>query len=190
MGVLIETERLCLRPMTLTDLDAFLVLPYAPPPFDRRTAIGRLRADAREWQSRGHGMAAILHRADGRFLGRVALNYSPQTDETWFGAALHRHSWGRGYAIEAASAYIGWAFRDLGLGDVSAMVSPESPRSIRLVERLGMTARRTLVSSATSVEVVYVVACENWPPDRADPLAAPDRDSARPSSRGEVVRCA
>jgi Acetyltransferase (GNAT) domain len=99
--VLIETERLSLRPMTIADLDQFVALRYVAPPFDRGHAIERLHADEREWKARGHGMLAILKRGSGRFLGRVALKYSAQSDETWFGLALHRDAWGHGFATEA-----------------------------------------------------------------------------------------
>ena len=159
--MLIETERLSLRPMTIADLDEFLALPYVPPPFDRRRAIERLHADEREWKDRGHGMLAILDRAGGRFLGRVALNYWAQSDETLFGLALHRDAWGHGYATEAGRACIDWGFRDLGVPYLSALIHPENTRSIRLVERLGMTPLRTDVLLEVPV-LVYWISCEDW----------------------------
>jgi RimJ/RimL family protein N-acetyltransferase len=173
-GVLIETERLSLRPMTIDDLDQFVALPYVAPPFDRDQAIERLHADEREWKDRGHGMLAILERGSGRFLGRVALKYWAQSDETWFGSALYRDAWGHGFATEAGHACIDWGFRDLGVPCVSAMIHPENTRSIKLVERLGMTPLRAEVLLEDSV-LVYGITREEWQAASSDRTAVPGR---------------
>jgi RimJ/RimL family protein N-acetyltransferase len=172
--VLIETERLSLRPMTMADLDQFVALPYVAPPFDRGHAIERLHADEREWKARGHGMLAILERGSGRFLGRVALKYSAQSDETWFGLALHRDAWGHGFATEAGRACIDWGFRELDLPFLSAMIHPENTRSIKLVERLGMTPLRTEFRLEDSV-VVYGVSREGWQAASSEHAGVPGR---------------
>jgi RimJ/RimL family protein N-acetyltransferase len=172
--VLIETERLRLRPMTMADLDQFVALPYVAPPFDRKHAIERLHADEREWKARGHGMLAILERGSGRFLGRVALKYSVQSDETWFGLALHRDAWGHGFATEAGRACIDWGFRELDLPFLLAMIHPENTRSIKLVERLGMTPLRTEFRLDDSV-VVYGVSREGWQAASSEHAGVPGR---------------
>lgn len=106
--MLIETERLRLRPMERGDLDEFATL-HADPEvtefvraLDRPAAEERLEQDEREWRERGHGLFAVLDAADGTFLGRCGLKYWPQFDETELGWVLRRQSWGRGYATEAA----------------------------------------------------------------------------------------
>ncbi len=147
--------------MALADIDEFLALPYGEPLFDRERAVRRLHADAREWMDRGHGMVAIRDRGSGRFLGRAALKYGAQTDETWFGVAIHEAERGRGFATEAGRALIGWGFGVVGIPDLSAMIESDNAVSIKLVERLGMTERRTIVTHRGSI-LVYCVTCAEW----------------------------
>ena len=75
--VLIETERLLLRPVEMADIDEFVALHDDPEVtrfiwrFDRSAAEQRLRQAELEWSERGHGMFAVLDRAGERFLGRA-----------------------------------------------------------------------------------------------------------------------
>ena len=146
--MLLETRRLLLRPISLDDLDAFVEL-HADPEvtrfisaFDRTESEERLRKDEREWRDRGHGMLAIIERESGDFLGRVAVKYWPQFDETELGWTLRRQAWGHGYATEAARVGLEWGFSELELPYLTAMIAPANTRSIRVAERLEMTPLR------------------------------------------------
>lgn len=146
--MLLETERLLLRPLGCDDLDEFAALHTDPEvtrfirPFDRSEAEERLRLDEREWRQRGHGLLAIVNRESGDFIGRAGLKYWPQFDETELGWVLRRDAWGRGYATEAARACLEWGFSEFELPYLTAMISPGNLRSIRVAERLGLTPLR------------------------------------------------
>jgi RimJ/RimL family protein N-acetyltransferase len=144
----IETERLYLRPMDMSDLDDFVAL-HADPEvsryvrtFNHDEAIERLRRDEHEWREYGHGLFALLACDDGRFLGRVALKYWPQYDEAEVGWVLRRQEWGHGYATEAARACADWGFRVFAYPYLTAMIAAENTRSIRVAEGLGTTRLR------------------------------------------------
>src|SRR4051812_29438338 len=106
----LQTERLLLRRFRAEDLDEFVALHAEPAvteflrPLDRDQAAERLRRDEEEWESRGHGLLAIVEREGGRFVGRTGLKHWPQFGETELGWALRVDAWGRGYATEAARA--------------------------------------------------------------------------------------
>jgi hypothetical protein len=74
--VVIETERLLLRPLGLADIDQFVALHDDPEVtrslrrLERPEAEERPRLVEREWLERGHGMFALLDRASGGFLSR------------------------------------------------------------------------------------------------------------------------
>ena len=144
----IDTERLCMRPMTMHDVDDLLALHSEPEvsrfmsEFDRDAAIDRLRRDEKDWSEHGHGLFALLASGDGRFLGRIGLKYWPQFEEAEVGWVLRREAWGHGYATEAARACAGWGFREFDYPYLTAMIRPENVRSIRVTERLGMAPRR------------------------------------------------
>jgi RimJ/RimL family protein N-acetyltransferase len=160
--VLIETERLLLRPLSIGDLEDFAKLHTDREvtrfisAFDRAESEARLRQNDAEWRERGHGMLAILDRGSGEFLGRAAVKYWPQFDETELGWTLRREAWGRGYATEAARACITWGFSELEVPYLTAMISPANARSVRVAERLGMTPLRDDVLLGEAV-VVYAL---------------------------------
>ena len=144
----IETEHLYLRPMIMRDVDDLVALHADPEvsrylrPFDHDEALERLRRDDSDWREYGHGLLALLASDDGRFLGRVGLKYWPQFDEAEVGWVLRREEWGHGYATEAARACADWGFREFGYPYLTAMISAENARSIRVAERLGMSRLR------------------------------------------------
>jgi RimJ/RimL family protein N-acetyltransferase len=158
--VLIETERLRLRPMEMGDLDDFVALHADPEvtefirPLAPAAAEERLRRDEVEWRERGHGLLAVLDRGSGAFLGRCGLKFWSQFDETEVGWALRRAAWGRGYATEAARACIERGFAELDVPYLTAMVNPDNVRSIRVAERLDMAPMRDDVLLGDPV-VVY-----------------------------------
>ena len=165
--MVIETERLLLRPLTMEDLDEFVAVHAHPDvvrhirPFDRDGAIQRLQADQREWAEWGHGLLAIVKRDSGQFLGRAALKYWPQFEETEVGWVLRREAWGHGFATEAARACAAWGFRNLDVPYLTAMIRPGNSRSIRVAERLGMTPLRNDFLLGDPV-IVHSVSRDEW----------------------------
>jgi RimJ/RimL family protein N-acetyltransferase len=144
----IDTERLYLRPMTMHDVDDLLALHSEPEvrefmgAVDRDELVDRVRRADAEWREYGHGMFVALASDDGRFLGRIGLKYWPQFEETEVGWALRREEWGHGFATEAARACVDWGFREFDYPYLTAMIRADNTRSMRVAERLGMTARR------------------------------------------------
>jgi RimJ/RimL family protein N-acetyltransferase len=141
--MVLKTQRLVLRPVRLADVDEVLAL-HADPEvkrfigsLDRMGVRERLELAAAEWAERGHGMFAVSDRVTKEFLGRVALKYWPQFDETEVGWVLRHDARRQGYATEAGRACIDWGFRQLPTPYLTAMIQPENAASIRVAERLG-----------------------------------------------------
>lgn len=80
---------------------------------------------------------AVERKADGSVLGLIGLirRDDGEGEMGWALGAEHR---GRGYATEAASALIGYAFQSLGLRRIVADASGDNAPSLRVMERLGM----------------------------------------------------
>jgi RimJ/RimL family protein N-acetyltransferase len=162
MTVMIETARLILRPIEVSDLEDLVALSSDPEmtrfvrSLDRGGAEEAIRAGEREWSERGHGMLAILDRSGERFLGRAGLKYWPQFGETEVGWVLRRDAWGRGYATEAGRACVEWGFANLALPYITAMIQSANRRSIRVAARLGFVAMRDDVLNDDPV-IVYAL---------------------------------
>lgn len=165
--------------MTVGDVDEFLSMHDDPDvvrflgKMDRELAIARLEADARLWNERGHGLFRVIHRDDGRFIGRVGLKYWPQFDETEVGWTLRREEWGHGFATEAARACAGWGFGALPVPYLTSCIEPRNAKSIGVAERLGMAPLRNDVLDGIPAiggevlngihAVIYAITREDWP---------------------------
>jgi RimJ/RimL family protein N-acetyltransferase len=162
--VILETERLLLRPFRQADFEDYAVMcadrevmRYLSPtgdPLSREDAWRQMAMFAGHWQLRGFGLWAAEERQTGRFVGRIGLHYPEGWPDRELGWALCRQFWGQGLASEGARAAAGHAFRTLGWSHVISLIRPGNTRSIRVAERLG--ARPAEVSIFREVEhLVY-----------------------------------
>jgi RimJ/RimL family protein N-acetyltransferase len=89
------------------------------------------------------GLWAVEVRGTASFIGLTGLceahfkaHFTPCVEIGWRLAFAH---WGKGYATEAASAALSYAFESLGLEEVVSFTVAANQRSIAVMERLGMT---------------------------------------------------
>jgi RimJ/RimL family protein N-acetyltransferase len=143
----LETERLTLRTWTLEDFDDFAAMSADPMVMQFLSVDGKPLSPFAAWQGlssiighwalRGFGMFSVVERSTGTFIGRVG----PWQPEGWpdfeIGWTLRSEYWGRGYATEAASRCITYAFTELQRSHLVSLILPDNLRSIRVAERLG-----------------------------------------------------
>ncbi|MDB5460699.1 MAG: acetyltransferase, family [Caulobacteraceae bacterium] len=144
MTVILETERLILRPPVEADLDGFAALMadeesarFIGGVQARSTAWRGMAALAGSWMLKGFSMFSVIERDSGQWIGRIG----PWAPEGWPGTevgwGLLRAHWGRGYAAEAAVASIDWAFDTLGWTEVIHTIAADNAPSKALAARLG-----------------------------------------------------
>jgi RimJ/RimL family protein N-acetyltransferase len=141
----LETERLRLRQLRQTDLDEYADICADPEvmrflggkPFTRAESWRHIATMLGHWQLRGYGMFALEEQSSGRLLGRIGFN----NPEGWLGFelgwTLGRAYWGRGFATEAASRALEYAFSSLDQGHVISLIHPDNAPSIGVAERIG-----------------------------------------------------
>ena len=147
MDAPIRTDRLLLRPFERDDvhpLHAIWSDPEVGPwvggtHTDLAESIEELGEHLRHQERHGFGFWAVEERATGRVVGEVGLmlfeGRGPEVETGW---CVAREVWGRGYASEAAAAWLDVGFGELGLDRIVAVVLPENERSRRVCDRLGM----------------------------------------------------
>ena len=142
----LETKRLLLRVPAPFDVPEIVALIGE---FDVAKNLSRVphpysEADARGWiekmaEARFNGTEyafAITRKDDGAYLGSVGLH--KRDGETFeFGYWLGKPFWKQGYATEAASRLIAFAFLELGLESVIAGYFHDNPASGHVLEKLG-----------------------------------------------------
>lgn len=89
------------------------------------------------WQLRGYGTWAVEEQATNDFVGRVGFMYPEGWPGFELGGVLGRSHWGKGFATEAGSAALKYAFEELGRDHVISLIHPENEASIRVAQRLG-----------------------------------------------------
>jgi len=148
LGPTLETERLILRPPVPSDFE-----PYAQLMADKTTAkfIGGVQPRAVAWRGflsvagawamQGYSFFTVVEKATGQWVGRVG----PWCPEGWPGTevgwSLGASFQGKGYATEAASAAIDWAFDHLGWRKVNHCIYPDNLASQAVAARLGSVNR-------------------------------------------------
>jgi RimJ/RimL family protein N-acetyltransferase len=144
----LETERLTLRRWRPQDRAPMAAISADPAVMDFPRPLTRDESDAEladfdaRWQRDGFCFAAIERRADGVLLGMAGLarcdlgaSLSPCVEIGWRLAPAH---WGRGYATEAARAWLGHGLGTLGLDEIIAFTDPANRRSLAVMARAGM----------------------------------------------------
>ena len=144
----LETARLLLRPTAPGDFERWAELAadaeatrYIGGVQPRALAWRSLAAMAGMWSLTGIAMFSLVEKSTGRWVGRAG----PWRPEAWPGTevgwSLHPDAWGRGYASEAATAAIDYAFDVLGWDEVIHCIDPANVNSQRVARRLGSTLR-------------------------------------------------
>ena len=143
-GPTIETERLILRPVAAEDFEPLAamnadetVMKFLGGPQPRPVAWRAFLGMAGAWTLQGFGMFSVLDRETGLWLGRVGPLHPEGWPGTEVGWALIRKAWGKGYAVEAATAAMDFAVETLGWTDIIHCIADENGASQRVAERLG-----------------------------------------------------
>ncbi|WP_257385553.1 GNAT family N-acetyltransferase [Tahibacter caeni] len=140
----LTTQRLQLRPPRLEDLDAWAAFAAEPETMrflggvqGRSAAWRAMMGMAGSWQLQGFAMFSVIERESGRWLGRIGPWMPADWPGTEVGWGLCAAAQGKGYAVEAATAAIDWAFDTLGWTEVIHCIDPENVASQRVAQRLG-----------------------------------------------------
>jgi RimJ/RimL family protein N-acetyltransferase len=146
----LATPRLILRQWRDSDLAAFAAINADPAVMQFMAArLDREASDAlaRRIQTRiaesGYGLFAVAVPGVAPFIGFTGLaappfeaHFTPCIEIGW---RLARAFWGFGYATEAATAVLAFAFDTLRLPEIVSFTTAGNQRSRAVMERLGMT---------------------------------------------------
>ena len=192
----IETERLRLRPWSAADVDPYAEIIGNPEVLryfgsgqryrlkraaarvvatfsnlEARRAIRKLEA---HWERFGFGEWAIEERETGRLVGQVGLHHHADWLEdptkVEVGWLLARGVWGRGYATEGALASLEHAFERVGLDRVVSIAVTANTRSLRVMERIGLSLVGRTVWHGSDV-TWYAIDREEWEQQRTGVVA-------------------
>lgn len=142
----LETERLILRPLELSDAGAFSTLAsdYAissmtgsfPHPFPQlATEFKIMQLRAARHNNKGYPYAITRRECDS-LIGVINLHSMPD-GQLELGYWIGHPFWGHGYATEAGQAFLAEVDRTLDIPYVDAGIFQDNPASGRVLEKLG-----------------------------------------------------
>ncbi|MFP3918596.1 GNAT family protein [Lysinibacillus telephonicus] len=88
---------------------------------------------------------SIIELESNEIIGSCGYNSLDfENDKTEIGYDIAKNYWGKGYAPEAISTLLNYAFNSLNLNRVEAKVEPENLNSIKVLQKLNFTFEGTL----------------------------------------------
>jgi RimJ/RimL family protein N-acetyltransferase len=151
--VILETERLVLREMTMDDEgDLSLILSdaetmrYYPQPLDPQGLVEWIERNLDRYRQYGHGLWAVILKSEQKLVGScgLAIMEIDGVQELEVGYQFNRNYWGRGLATEAARACMEYARNQLGRHRIISMIRPENVPSCRVAERNGLKIEKQM----------------------------------------------
>jgi RimJ/RimL family protein N-acetyltransferase len=161
IGPTIETARLILRPPKLEDFEPFaefmsdeasrFVGGPTPPSATWRSLAALVGA----WTLQGYSMFSWIEKESGRWVGRGGPWQPVGWPGTEVGWATAMSAQRKGYAKEAATAMITWAFDNLGWSGVIHCIDPANAPSIAVAKSLGSSVMRTGVAAPAPIVATW-----------------------------------
>jgi RimJ/RimL family protein N-acetyltransferase len=148
--LIVETERLILRPWRDEDREPFAtmnadpaVMEFFPARLTRDETNRGVDGIEADFEKHGFGWFAAELRQERVFIGFIGLSvpsftahFTPCVEIGWRLAAAY---WSRGLATEGARAAAHYGFETLGLHEIVSFTVPGNIRSRRVMEKIGMT---------------------------------------------------
>jgi len=150
----IETERLIVKSNQEVDLEPLAAL-WADPdvtcymggPRNYEEILGILREAAQANPQPAFDLWPVIEKETGQIIGTGGI-----LDKDIDGRNQHeiiyvlaRSAWGKGFATELASSLKGYAFTDLGLKRVTALIDPDNQKSERVATKIGLKYEKDTV---------------------------------------------
>ena len=152
--MILETPRLILRELDLSDLD-FVELMLSHPEVMHFFPKCLTREECEQWVLRqqarysedGYGYWMAVDKTSGDPVGQAGVVKAEVEgrEEPSLGYIMHRLHWGRGYATEAAAACRDYVFDTLGRSRVITLVRPENLPSLGVALKIGLTIERRTI---------------------------------------------
>ncbi len=147
---MLETARLVLRPWQDSDRDPWAritadpaVMEFFPSVLTREKSDEFITRMEAAYARDKFAFLAAEAKDDGRFIGFIGLltttfeaHFTPCVEIGW---RLAKAEWGKGFAVEGARRCLEYGFKERGLEEIVSLTSTLNLKSIRVMQKLGMT---------------------------------------------------
>jgi RimJ/RimL family protein N-acetyltransferase len=157
-GLILETERLQLRQLKPSDVDALelvlgdpVAMKFYPAPYTREEVTEWIGRNIARYETEGFGLWAMVLKSSGELIGDCGCVTQEVEGRKEIEIAYHvrRDLWGNGYATEAARACMDYAFSRLGTRRVISIIKPDNLSSRRVAEKNGLACEKMAICFGT-----------------------------------------
>ena len=152
MDLILETDRLILRELQLSDAEAFFAMDSNPivhqylwnkPVQKIEETIEIIAFVRKQYIDNGIGRFAMISKDTNEFIGwaGLKLNTEEVNNKVNFydiGYRLDEKFWGKGYASEATFAWLKYAFETMNIKTMEAAAHTKNAASNRILQKIGM----------------------------------------------------
>ena len=170
MKMILETERLFLREMTMDDFDALYavlsdaeIMQHYPYSFDEERVRSWIARNMDRYKNDGFGLWAVCLKDTGEMIGDCGLTLQ-NIDGTMLpeiGYHIRRDQQRKGYAKEAAMAVRDWAFQNTEYPALYSYCKYTNVGSFKTAESIGMHFEKEYEDEANKITHVSVIRRED-----------------------------
>ena len=169
--IILETRRLILREFEEADLDSLYqvlgdreISRHYPYDFDLERTENWILRNRTRYQTDGFGLWAVILKESGELIVDCGLTLQPIQDEMLpeVGYHIRKDKQRMGYASEAASACIGWAFQNSAFPAVYSYMKHTNLPSAAVAQKVGMQFLLEYPDPVNDFTRVYRITREEW----------------------------
>ena len=155
MQYYLETDRLILRDLLLTDLEGMFELDADPrvhqylgkkPITTKDQAEENIRFIREQYKQRGIGRFAAIEKSTGDFIGWSGIKFNTGDTETIgkyrdfydIGYRFIPRYWGKGYASESSFATLAYGFKELNIAVMCGAAEVANIASNKVLQKIGL----------------------------------------------------
>lgn len=152
MNIQFESERLLYRPIEISDTEALFELDNNPnvhlylgnhPVTSIDEVLGYIKSIQQQYINNGIGRFAAVLKETNEVIGWAGIKFitEPENNHVNFydlGYRLQEKHWRKGYALEAAKAWLGYGFNEMNIQKMYASAHVDNLGSNTILQRIGM----------------------------------------------------
>lgn len=153
MDLILETDRLLLRPLEMNDAEAMFAMDNNPlvhkylwqnPTQEISETIKIIEYVQKQYDENNIGRFATILKETGEFIGWTGIKYindhveNGNTNFYDYGYRLDEKFWNKGYATEASYAWLDYGFNQMDIDIMNAYTHSENGASNHILQKVGM----------------------------------------------------
>ena len=153
MNLILETERLLLRPLELSDAEAMFEMDKNPEVHKYlwqntskkiEESVEVIKYVQNQYERNNIGRFATIVKETGEFIGWTGIKYIDDHEENGntnfydYGYRLAEPFWNKGYATEASRAWLDYGFNQMNIKVMNAYTHAENGASNHILQKIGM----------------------------------------------------